>query len=194
MSGQVVCFSAVALTSQLFDIFCGFTSFQLNIYIFRNNFYVIYLTPFIFHNSCVSKNNSTVIKERMFKYVIFKTKLFTLWYICSWKYNIYCVLISFFFFWLFVYVVLDFKVQSCYITVTFIKVHIIDLYIYLCVWTYELFDKIYSLVSMILLYYWNKTIIYFWWYTCSFLKYWHQIHTFASSTFDTEKKNQFSWI
>lgn len=83
MSGQVVCFSVVALTSQLFDIFCGFTSFQLNIYIFRNNFNVIYLTPFIIHNSCVSKNNSTVIKERMFKYVIFKTKLFTLWYICS---------------------------------------------------------------------------------------------------------------
>lgn len=55
-----------------------------------------------------------------------------------------------FFFGLSVYVVLDFKVQSCYIIVTFIKVHIIDLYIHLCVWTYELFDKIYSLVSMIL--------------------------------------------
>lgn len=92
------------------DILCGFTSFQLNIYIFRNNFNVIYLTPFIFHNSCVSKNNSTVIKERMFKYVIFKTKLFTLWYICSWKYNNYCVLISFFDYLFMLYLILKYKV------------------------------------------------------------------------------------
>lgn len=86
------------------------------------------------------------------------------------------IIFFFFFFWLFVYVVLDFKVQNCYITVTFIKVHIIDLYIYLCVWTYELFDKIYSLVSMILFV--NKYItqikqLYIFDGTRSFLKYWH---------------------
>lgn len=108
-----------------------------------------------------------------------------------------CILIFFSLFWLSVYVVLDFKVQSCYITVTFIKVHIIDLYIHLCVWTYELFDKIYSLVSMILfvnkyitqikqLYIFDRTHVFFLILTLNtyicIISIWYF------------KKNRFSWI